>query len=74
MEETTTGVIRLRAMAADGVLRFPVVAVNDSDTKHLFDNRHGTGQSALDGILRASEHPVRGKTVVVAGYRRLRVG
>jgi adenosylhomocysteinase len=68
MEETTTGVIRLRAMAADGVLRFPVVAVNDSDTKHLFDNRHGTGQSALDGILRASNILFAGKTVVVAGY------
>ncbi len=54
MEETTTGVIRLRAMEKDGVLRFPVVAVNDSDTKHLFDNRHGTGQSSLDGILRSA--------------------
>jgi len=68
MEETTTGVIRLRAMAADGVLRFPVVAVNDSDTKHLFDNRHGTGQSSLDGILRASNILFAGKTVVVAGF------
>ncbi len=68
MEETTTGVIRLRAMAADGVLRFPVVAVNDSDTKHLFDNRHGTGQSSLDGILRATNILFAGKTVVVAGY------
>jgi adenosylhomocysteinase len=68
MEETTTGVIRLRAMARDGVLRFPVVAVNDSDTKHLFDNHHGTGQSSLDGILRAANILFAGKTVVVAGY------
>jgi adenosylhomocysteinase len=68
MEETTTGVIRLRAMADDDVLRFPVVAVNDSDTKHLFDNRHGTGQSSLDGILRATNILFAGKNVVVAGY------
>ena len=68
LEETTTGVIRLRAMANDGVLRYPVVAVNDSDTKHLFDNRHGTGQSSLDGILRAANILFAGKTVVVAGY------
>jgi adenosylhomocysteinase len=68
MEETTTGVIRLRAMAKDGVLRFPVVAVNDSDTKHLFDNRHGTGQSSLDGIMRAANILFAGRTVVVAGY------
>ena len=68
MEETTTGVIRLKAMADDGVLRFPVVAVNDSDTKHLFDNRHGTGQSSLDGILRAANILFAGKKVVVAGY------
>jgi len=68
LEETTTGVLRLRAMAADGVLRYPVVAVNDSDTKHLFDNRHGTGQSSLDGILRASNILFAGRTVVVAGY------
>ncbi len=68
LEETTTGVIRLRAMANDGVLRYPVVAVNDSDTKHLFDNRHGTGQSSLDGILRASNILFAGRTVVVAGY------
>jgi adenosylhomocysteinase len=68
LEETTTGVIRLRAMAADGVLRFPVVAVNDSDTKHLFDNRHGTGQSSLDGILRAANILFAGRTVVVAGF------
>lgn len=68
MEETTTGVIRLRAMAKDDVLRFPVVAVNDSDTKHLFDNRHGTGQSSLDGILRAANILFAGRNVVVAGY------
>jgi adenosylhomocysteinase len=67
-EETTTGVIRLRAMADEGVLRFPVVAVNDSDTKHLFDNRHGTGQSSLDGILRATNILIAGKTVVVIGF------
>ncbi len=67
-EETTTGVIRLRAMAAEGVLRFPVVAVNDSATKHLFDNHHGTGQSALDGIMRATNLLFAGKTVVVVGY------
>ena len=67
-EETTTGVIRLRAMAEQGVLRFPVVAVNDSATKHLFDNRHGTGQSALDGIIRATNLLLAGKTVVVIGY------
>lgn len=68
LEETTTGVIRLRAMAEDGVLRFPVVAVNDSATKHLFDNRHGTGQSSLDGIMRAANILFAGRTVVVAGY------
>jgi adenosylhomocysteinase len=68
LEETTTGVLRLRAMAEDGVLRFPVVAVNDSATKHLFDNRHGTGQSSLDGILRATNILYAGRTVVVAGY------
>ncbi|MEJ2371852.1 MAG: adenosylhomocysteinase, partial [Gemmatimonadales bacterium] len=67
-EETTTGIIRLRAMAADGVLRFPVMAVNDSYTKHLFDNRYGTGQSTLDGILRATNMLLAGSTVVVAGY------
>ena len=67
-EETTTGIIRLRAMAADGVLRFPVIAVNDSYTKHLFDNRYGTGQSTLDGILRATNLLLAGATVVVAGY------
>ncbi len=67
-EETTTGVIRLRAMAADGVLQFPVIAVNDSHTKHLFDNRYGTGQSTLDGILRSTNILLAGSTVVVAGY------
>src|SRR3989442_4700215 len=67
-EETTTGVIRLKAMAKDGVLQFPVIAVNDSDTKHLFDNRYGTGQSTLDGILRATNLLVAGSTIVVAGY------
>jgi adenosylhomocysteinase len=67
-EETTTGVIRLRAMERDGVLRFPVIAVNDSDTKHLFDNRYGTGQSTVDGILRATNVLLAGMTVVVAGY------
>ncbi len=73
-EETTTGVIRLRAMAADDVLRFPVVAVNDSDTKHLFDNRHGTGQSSLDGIMRATNLLFAGKTVVVVGYGDCGIG
>lgn len=68
MEETTTGVIRLRAMEAEGALRFPVVAVNDSDTKHLFDNRHGTGQSSLDGVLRATNMLLAGRTVVVIGF------
>jgi len=67
-EETTTGVIRLRAMEKDDVLRFPVIAVNDSDTKHLFDNRYGTGQSTMDGILRATNVLISGLTVVVAGY------
>jgi adenosylhomocysteinase len=67
-EETTTGVIRLRAMAADGVLRYPIVAVNDAMTKHFFDNRYGTGQSTVDGILRATNVLLAGKTVVVAGY------
>jgi len=68
MEETTTGVIRLRAMAADGALKFPVFAVNDADTKHLFDNRYGTGQSTVDGIIRATDILFAGKKVVVAGY------
>ena len=67
-EETTTGVIRLKAMARDGVLQFPVIAVNDSDTKRLFDNRYGTGQSTLDGIIRATNMLIAGSTVVVAGY------
>jgi adenosylhomocysteinase len=67
-EETTTGVIRLRAMEKDGVLAFPVIAVNDADTKHLFDNRYGTGQSTIDGILRATNVLLAGKTVVVGGY------
>src|SRR2546422_273389 len=66
-EETTTGVIRLKAMARDGVLQFPVIAVNDSDTKHLFDNRYGTGQSTLDGILRATKLLMPGGTVGVGG-------
>jgi adenosylhomocysteinase len=67
-EETTTGVIRLRAMQRDGVLKLPVVAANDSDTKHLFDNHYGTGQSTLDGVLRATNYLFAGKTVVVIGY------
>ena len=67
-EETTTGVIRLKAMAADGALRFPVMAVNEAQTKHLFDNRYGTGQSTLDGILRATNLLIAGRNVVVAGY------
>ncbi len=67
-EETSTGVTRLRAMAADRKLRFPVVAINDADTKHLFDNRYGTGQSTLDGVLRATNMLVAGSTVVIAGY------
>src|SRR6476659_1113895 len=68
MEETTTGVIRLRAMEKDGVLQFPVIAVNDADTKHLFDNRYGTGQSTIDGIIRATNMLLAGKKVVVCGY------
>ncbi len=68
MEETTTGVIRLRAMAKEGRLRFPVIAVNDAATKHLFDNRYGTGQSTVDGIVRATDVLIAGKKVVVAGY------
>jgi adenosylhomocysteinase len=67
-EETTTGVIRLRAMAADGALNFPIIAVNDAMTKHLFDNRYGTGQSTIDGIVRATNVLLAGKTFVVAGY------
>jgi adenosylhomocysteinase len=67
-EETTTGVIRLRAMAADGELKFPVVAVNDSQTKHMFDNRYGTGQSTIDGIVRATNILLAGRVIVVGGY------
>ena len=67
-EETTTGVIRLRAMAEEGVLKYPIVAVNDAMTKHLFDNRYGTGQSTLDGIIRATNVLIAGLNVVVAGY------
>ena len=67
-EETTTGVIRLRAMQADGVLGFPVIAVNEAQTKHLFDNRYGTGQSTVDGIIRATNVLLAGRTFVVAGY------
>jgi len=67
-EETTTGVIRLRAMEAEGVLAYPIIAVNDADTKHLFDNRYGTGQSTLDGIIRATNRLVAGSVFVVAGY------
>jgi adenosylhomocysteinase len=67
-EETTTGVIRLRAMAAHGVLAYPIVAVNEADTKHMFDNRYGTGQSTIDGIIRSTNVLLAGKTFVVAGY------
>jgi len=67
-EETTTGVIRLRAMEDDGVLGYPIIAVNDSNTKHLFDNRYGTGQSTMDGILRSTNFLLAGSTVVIAGY------
>jgi adenosylhomocysteinase len=67
-EETTTGVIRLRAMAKGGVLRYPILAVNDADTKHLFDNRYGTGQSTIDGIIRATNYLLAGSIFVVAGY------
>ncbi len=67
-EETTTGVIRLRAMAKDKVLAYPIIAVNDADTKHLFDNRYGTGQSTLDGIIRATNRLIAGSIFVVAGY------
>ncbi|MEB2308174.1 MAG: adenosylhomocysteinase [Candidatus Brocadiaceae bacterium] len=68
MEETTTGVIRLKAMEKDGSLKIPVIAVNDADTKHLFDNRYGTGQSTIDGIIRATDSLLAGKVFVVAGY------
>ena len=67
-EETTTGVIRLRAMEADGVLKYPIIAVNDADTKHFFDNRYGTGQSTIDGILRATNRLLAGSNFVVSGY------
>ncbi len=67
-EETTTGVIRLRAMAKDGALKMPIVSVNDAKTKNLFDNRYGTGQSTLDGVIRATDMLIAGKTAVVAGY------
>ena len=67
-EETTTGVIRLRSMEKDGVLQFPVISVNDADTKHLFDNRYGTGQSTVDGMIRATNRLVAGSTFVVSGY------
>lgn len=68
LEETTTGVIRLRAMEKNGTLKFPVIAVNDADTKHLFDNRYGTGQSTIDGVIRATGMLMAGKRVVIAGY------
>ncbi|MBF8299221.1 MAG: adenosylhomocysteinase [Dehalococcoidia bacterium] len=68
MEETTTGVIRLKSMAADGKLAYPIIAVNEAETKHFFDNRYGTGQSTLDGIVRATNVLLAGKTVVVIGY------
>jgi adenosylhomocysteinase len=67
-EETTTGVIRLRSMEKDGVLQFPIISVNDADTKHLFDNRYGTGQSTIDGIIRATNRLLAGSTFVVSGY------
>src|SRR5258707_12368417 len=67
-EETTTVVIRLRAMAKDGTLKYPIIAVNDAQTKHFFDNRYGTGQSTLDGVIRATNLLLAGLKVVVAGY------
>ena len=67
-EETTTGIIRLRSMAADGVLQYPIIAVNDAQTKHLFDNRYGTGQSTMDGIIRATNRLIAGSNFVVCGY------
>ncbi len=67
-EETTTGVIRLRAMAKDGTLKYPIIAVNDAMTKHFFDNRYGTGQSTIDGVIRATNVLIAGLKVVVAGY------
>ena len=71
-EETTTGVIRLRGMQREGVLRYPVIAINDADTKHLFDNRYGTGQSTMDGIMRATNVLLAGRTVVVVRLRLVR--
>ena len=68
MEETTTGVIRLQAMSAEGALRFPMIAVNNANTKHMFDNRYGTGQSSIDGLMRATNILIAGKNLVVAGY------
>ncbi|MET0502628.1 MAG: adenosylhomocysteinase [Candidatus Binatia bacterium] len=68
MEETTTGVIRLRALEKDGALKIPVIAVNDASTKHLFDNRYGTGQSTIDGVIRATDMLIAGKRIVIAGY------
>ena len=67
-EETTTGIVRLRAMQKAGVLNFPSIAVNDAQTKHFFDNRYGTGQSTLDGVIRATNILIAGKTLVVVGY------
>ena len=67
-EETTTGVIRLRAMAKDGALRYPIIAVNDALTKHMFDNRYGTGQSTMDGVIRCTNSLVAGSKFVIAGY------
>ncbi|MDR0309113.1 MAG: adenosylhomocysteinase, partial [Coriobacteriales bacterium] len=67
-EETTTGVVRLTSMAADGALRYPIIAVNDARTKHFFDNRYGTGQSTLDGIVRATNRLLAGRTIVISGY------
>src|ERR671934_224512 len=67
-EETTTGVIRLKSLEAEGKLGFPVIAVNDAQTKHLFDNRYGTGQSTIDGIIRATNVLLAGKTFVISGY------
>jgi adenosylhomocysteinase len=67
-EETTTGIIRLRSMAADGVLQYPIIAVNDARTKHFFDNRYGTGQSTVDGIIRATNRLLAGTNFVVSGY------
>ncbi|MBT7290169.1 MAG: adenosylhomocysteinase, partial [Chloroflexi bacterium] len=68
MEETTTGIIRLRSMVNDGALKYPVMAVNDANTKHFFDNRYGTGQSTLDGVIRATNVLIAGKKLVVCGY------